>query len=113
VAVRVLGGDGMSAVILQDGAPSDRVDITGADWSRAFAYPVGQAGARFRVHIAEGPFDVVITNHVYATYAEPDANDAGNGCGCHSNDPGGPSGLALVLGAWLLRRRRSRTAQMH
>jgi hypothetical protein len=105
VAAHVVGGAGRTLVLVRNGKEERGVPVESDDWTHAYTLDVRPEGDRLRAHLYDGGALLVVTGHIYATYAPA-------GCGCDLPGRTVPSGAALLCLALLLltvRRRAART----
>lgn len=106
VTIRVQGGDGMFAQIWRDGEKLAQLDVAGGDWTGRYTDDSAEYGSthRYRLQLVEGANRrVVITSHIYATYAPGDC--------CRTSPRGSLVPLVLAaLGLRICTRRRRRRA---
>ena len=115
--VEVDGGTGFDVLIVRNGEAVDIVAIDSDAFAVRFSYDIAETGDRFRAHVVQGGvLDVVVSNHIYAEYAEPPPGAASD-CGCRvgAARPASSQSLAafaLLMGLfWLALRRRGQTAR--
>jgi len=110
LTARVEGGAGMVLVLLRNGRTLQSFDITGGDETHTVDVVPGADGDRFRAHLLLGDKDVVVTNHIYATFAQPPPSTPppARVCACVHTPSGTPWMLffTVLCGRLALRRRR-------
>jgi len=108
-AIHVVGGDGMIAQLVRNGAPlAPDVRIVGDDFSTVVEDDPGAGDVRYRVQLLNaGGQPVVITSHFYVHAV---ARPADGGCGAGGELAGGAAPLVIALAPWW-RRRRARAGR--
>lgn len=103
VEAHVVGGDGTTLVLVENGVEKDRLDVHGDDWTGRASVQVPAGGVRVRAQLyANGTDPLVVTSHLYAVHAD------GGGCAVTplSHDLALGVLVAFALALALLRFRR-------
>lgn len=103
IEAHVVGGKGLLLALVQDGTARPAVAVDADDWRKRFTVEVPKSGSRVRAHLLDGTSAVVVTSHLWLSYAKPSG-----GCAIGGPDEARFGALALfALALLLLARRRS------